>query len=93
MKRGKPLTVTAITLLVTPEEAEELASSANQGRIQLALRSWLDVDEVETPGTRVSAIMGSAPARSRARVVRGGNSAPGNILEFYRAGVRTLISY
>lgn len=92
-EEGKPLTVSAVTVLVTPEEAEALVAAAGQGRIQLALRSWMDVDEVETQGTRASAVMGSSPARSRARVVRGTVQGPGNILEFYRAGVRTLISY
>lgn len=92
-EEGKPLTVTAITLLVTPEEAEQLASAANQGRIQLALRSWLDLDHVETEGTRVSAVMGTTPALPRRRVVRGNTESTQGILEFYRAGVRTLISY
>jgi pilus assembly protein CpaB len=92
-EEGKPLTVSVVTVLVTPEDAEALVSAAGQGRIQLALRGWMDVEEIETNGTRVSAVMGSRPTRSRARVVRGGAAAPGNILEFYRAGVRTLISY
>lgn len=92
-EEGKPLIVSVVTVLVTPDEAEALASASGQGRIQLALRSWLDVDEVETTGTRVSLVMGSSPTRSRTRTIRAGTPGPGNILEFYRAGVRTLISY
>jgi pilus assembly protein CpaB len=92
-EQGTPISVTVLTVLVTPEQAEELAMSATQGRIQLALRNYLDLEEVDTPGTRISSIVnGSRPAPTR-RVIRGNTEDPGGIIEFYRAGVRTLISY
>jgi pilus assembly protein CpaB len=37
-----PVTVKSVTLLVTPEEAEQLALAANEGVLQLALRSGAD---------------------------------------------------
>jgi len=41
---GKPQTVTVITLLVTPEEAQKLTLASSEGRIQLALRNPVDTD-------------------------------------------------
>jgi len=66
---GEPIQVTVITLLVTPEQAEELVLAATRGRIQLALRNTLDVDSVDTQGARLNSLV---PAQ---RVVRR-SSAP-----------------
>ncbi len=65
---GEPVQVTVITLLVTPEQGEQLVLAATRGRIQLALRNTLDMDSVNTTGARVSSLI---PAE---RVVR--SSAP-----------------
>ncbi len=54
---GKPMTVTVVTVLVTPEQAEKLVLASTQGRIQMALRNMLDLDEVDTPGERVSGLL------------------------------------
>ena len=56
---GKPETVTVITLLVTPEQAERLALAAADGRIQLALRNTLDATEARTPGMQAANLVGS----------------------------------
>ena len=66
---GEPIQVTVITLLVTPEQAEDLVLAATRGRIQLALRNTLDVDSVDTQGARLNSLV---PAQ---RVVRR-SSAP-----------------
>lgn len=59
---GKPQTVTAVTLIVTPEEAEKLASATSQGQFQLALRNPLDMEEAKTRGIQMSQLIrGSAP--------------------------------
>lgn len=50
--QGEPVTVSVVTLLVTPEQAEKLALVASKGTIQLALRNPLDLAEVETLGSR-----------------------------------------
>jgi pilus assembly protein CpaB len=94
---GKPLTVTVITLMVVPGDAEKLALAASQGRIQLALRNTLDQQDVETNGARVASLLsGPAPAPTGRRAsatppqVSAGDRS---IIEVYRGGVRTLIKY
>ncbi len=93
---GQPITVTVVTVLVTPEEAEKLVLAATQGRIQMALRNTLDMQDVETPGARVANLVGGAAFRGRTVTVRSGQTsgeASSSIIEMYRGGVRTLISY
>src|SRR5439155_16731747 len=41
-KEGKPQTVSVVTLLVSPEDAELLVLATKEGRLQLALRNTLD---------------------------------------------------
>lgn len=66
---GQPIQVTVITVLVSPDEAEELVLASTRGRIQLALRNTLDVDSVSTEGARLNSLV-----PSQRRVVR--SSAP-----------------
>ncbi len=42
--------VKAVTLQVTPEQAEKLALAATEGKLQLVMRSSLDQGDEETPG-------------------------------------------
>ena len=42
---GRPRDVTVVTLLVGPEDAQKLALASTDGRIQLALRNPLDLEE------------------------------------------------
>jgi pilus assembly protein CpaB len=42
---GKPMNVSVITLLVTPDDAQKLALASGEGRLQLALRNPLDMDK------------------------------------------------
>jgi len=94
---GKPLTVTVITLMVVPGDAEKLALAASQGRIQLALRNTLDQQDVETNGARVASLLsGPAPApkgRRGSATPPKANVGDQSIIEVYRGGVRTLIKY
>jgi pilus assembly protein CpaB len=46
-REGKPQTVAVITLLVTPDEATQLAMGATDGKIQLALRNTIDTKKNE----------------------------------------------
>ena len=57
---GKPVQVTVVTLLVTPEQAEALALASTEGKIQLALRNPLDQGAPQTPGIRPAVLLGSA---------------------------------
>jgi pilus assembly protein CpaB len=74
-KEGKPKTVTVITLLVAPEDAEKLTLAATQGQIQLALRNTLDVDSVATAGSDIRTLvhgprMAPTPAPAKSRPVK-----------------------
>jgi len=78
---GKPLQVTVVTLLVSPEQAERLTLASTEGKIQLALRNPLDASEPVTPGIRPAALLGAAvaapPAPARpARATAAAKTAP-----------------
>ncbi len=51
---GKPLPVTLVNLLVTPEEAETLSLANTETKIQLVLRNPIDDKAVKTKGTAVA---------------------------------------
>ena len=68
---GKAIPATVATLLLTPQDAERLALSANDGSIVLALRNPLDVDPTKTSGQRMSSLM-SSPDPAPVRVVSAG---------------------
>lgn len=101
---GEPMTVTVVTVLVTPEQAEKLILAANQGRIQMALRNTLDLESGETDGMRSSLLLsgrssgGSTASRTQSSSSTTSSSSaspspsPG-IIEMYRGGARTLITY
>jgi pilus assembly protein CpaB len=59
---GEAVQIAVVTLLVTPTDAERLAMADNDGELQLALRSNLDTDTVETRGVRTSGLITRAPA-------------------------------
>jgi pilus assembly protein CpaB len=70
-KDAKPIQVTVVTLLVTPEEAERLTLASTEGKIQLALRNPLDLESPETPGIRPGTLLGNVqPQRPAATSVR-----------------------
>jgi pilus assembly protein CpaB len=58
----KPMQVTVVTLLVTPEQVERLALASTEGKIQLALRNPLDPDAPATPGIKQAGLMVGAAA-------------------------------
>ena len=58
-EKGEPSPVDVYTLEVTPEEAEKLALAAAEGRLQLALRSVVDSDDVLTEGITVTQLLDS----------------------------------
>ena len=74
LDRDKPVQVTVITLLVTPEQSELLSLASTEGKIQLALRNPLDDSQPQTPGVRPDQLLaGMAP---RPRPVRNVAPAP-----------------
>ena len=77
-ENNKPIQVSVVTLLVSPDEAEKLTLGATEGKIQLALRNPLDKTAPATPGIKPAPLVGSgaAPVRvASARVVRQGAPA------------------
>ncbi|HTT62500.1 MAG TPA: Flp pilus assembly protein CpaB [Bryobacteraceae bacterium] len=51
---GKPISVTVVNLLVTPEQAEMLSLASTQTSIQLVLRNPLDTAVAKTTGSAVA---------------------------------------
>jgi pilus assembly protein CpaB len=93
---GRPVTVTVVTVLVTPEDAEKLALASNEGEIRLALRNTMDLESVETAGERASRLFAGSASPLARPTVRTGAAAPTaqeSIIEIYRGGVRTLVAY
>ena len=74
-EKGKPMQVTVVTLLVTPEQSERLALASTEGKIQLALRNPLDQGAPETPGIKTAVLLGIARGRRRPSVASSGAAA------------------
>ncbi len=60
----QPKVTTSATLAVTPDQAEVLAETENNGRVRLALRPTGVGDRVETTGKTIEAVLGQAGPRS-----------------------------
>jgi pilus assembly protein CpaB len=60
---GKPMQVTVVTLLVTPEESERLTLASTEGKIQLALRNPLDTETPVTSGIKPGMLLGNVQSR------------------------------
>ncbi len=58
--QGAPQSVSVVTLLVSPEQADVLALASAQGRIQLALRNVSDSQQVDPPVADEAAVFGTA---------------------------------
>jgi len=61
-EKGKPMPVTVVTLLVSPDQAERLALASTEGKIQLALRNPLDQGSPVTSGIKPAGLMGTTSA-------------------------------
>lgn len=55
--------VKAVTLQVTPEQAEKLALAATEGKLQLVMRSQIDQGNEETPGVNKRNLLGGDTAK------------------------------
>src|SRR4249919_4355052 len=65
-ENGKPMPVTVVTLLVTPEESERITLASTEGKIQLALRNPLDQGAPSTPGVKPAVLLGTLKTIPRA---------------------------
>src|ERR1043166_1647107 len=54
--------VKAVTLQVTPEEAEKLALASTEGKLQLVMRNSIDQDDEQTRGVDKRPLLGGEPA-------------------------------
>jgi pilus assembly protein CpaB len=63
-RNGDPELVSVVTLQVTPKQAEQLAYSAHEGRLQLALRGPGDHETVKTKSVGVADLLSSPRKRS-----------------------------
>jgi pilus assembly protein CpaB len=59
-REGQPISVSAVTLMVTPVDAERITLAQSQGELMLALRNPLDTDVTETKGAQVGDLFGVA---------------------------------
>jgi len=53
----EPTTVKAVTLQVTPEQAEKLVLAANEGKLQLVMRNYGDQEDTQTKGANKSTLL------------------------------------
>jgi pilus assembly protein CpaB len=61
-KDGKAQPVSVVTLALLPEDGERVALAQNEGKLSLALRNPLDVDQTNTNGIRLVTLMrGTGP--------------------------------
>lgn len=57
----KPKVVNAVTLEVTPEEAEKIDLARSVGNLSLVLRNQVDKEDVRTGGMRKNELLGDSP--------------------------------
>jgi pilus assembly protein CpaB len=55
--------VKAVTLLVTPEQAERLALASSEGKLQLMMRNSIDQGDEQTSGINKRGLLGSVHAQ------------------------------
>lgn len=81
----KPKVVNAVTLEVTPEEAEKLDLARSVGTLSLVLRNQVDLESAKSTGATKESLLGgqqapavrtAEPAKERKIVRRSGSSAP-----------------
>jgi len=75
-KDNKPVSVSVVTLLVDPMQAEALTLASTEGKIQLALRNPLDKTMPATPGIKPAVLLGQSSApRAAVAVTRTARAA------------------
>jgi len=53
----EPTNVKAVTLQVTPEQAEKLVLAANEGKLQLVMRNYGDMEDTQTTGANKATLL------------------------------------
>ena len=73
---NKPRVVSAVTLEVTPQEAEIIDLARSVGALSLVLRSQVDVASVETPGSRKADLLLRASSQAQQAKALAINAVP-----------------
>jgi pilus assembly protein CpaB len=60
----EPSHVSAVTVLVTPEQAEKLVLATNEGRLQLVMRNYSDQEDAQTAGANKTSLLEGGSASS-----------------------------
>ena len=103
---GKPLPVTLVNLLVTPEQAETLSLANTEKKLQLVLRNPIDDKIVQTKGTAVANLFSGqkyglsetqtprvhAPAK-RAVIMPVVRQQPDVVIEVIQGGARASVKF
>jgi len=66
MRDNRPVSVTTVTLALTPEQAERLALAQNEGKLTIGMRNLRDKQIIQTVGATRDTLLGSAPAAAPA---------------------------
>jgi pilus assembly protein CpaB len=75
-KEGEPVIVPTVTLDVTPDDAERLASAVTEGQLRLLLRRSGDDEMAATGGATVKQVIGGVRKPTRKVARRAGTMAP-----------------
>ena len=73
MRDNKPITVTTVTLALTPDQTERLAVAQSEGRITLTTRNLRDNQVVRTPGATQATLLSDV---ARPAVAAAASAAP-----------------
>jgi pilus assembly protein CpaB len=62
MRDNRPVSVTTVTLALTPDQAERLALAQNEGKLTIGMRNLRDKQLIQTAGATRDTLLGTAPA-------------------------------
>jgi len=62
MRDNRPVSVTTVTLALTPEQAERLALAQNEGKLTIGMRNLRDKQIIQTVGATRDSLLGAVPA-------------------------------
>jgi pilus assembly protein CpaB len=60
MRDNRPVSVTTVTLALTPDQAERLALAQNEGKLTIGMRNLRDPGVVQTAGVTRETLLGTA---------------------------------
>jgi len=60
----QPASVNAVTLMVTPEQAEKLVLAANESKLQLVMRNYTDQEDTRTSGANKATLLNGESIKS-----------------------------